>query len=276
MRTVHQLVLCSVLIAATAIAEGSRGALLTDRRADFDYFYLVRQWPATFCNEHFCSHRPPKSYAFTVHGLWPQRDDGTWPQFCDPGSDLDLDAIEDMLPELETVWPSWSSDDATFWNHEWTRHGTCAEDVIGGQHDYFKAVLRLHNELNVQAAFESAGIVPSNTRHYAAQQLRSAIEGVYGVVPHITCDQQGELAEVWMCISKELKPIDCVDGPHPRKAAARSPAGVRNGRILISACRNVIIPKLREDTLTPKAVEKLQLQSMQDRAKHKAISTVML
>ncbi len=93
-----------------------------------------------------------------MHGLWPQRDDGTWPQFCDPGSDLDLDAIEDMLPELETVWPSWSSDDATFWNHEWTRHGTCAEDVIGGQHDYFKAVLRLHNELNVQARVPSRSL----------------------------------------------------------------------------------------------------------------------
>lgn len=31
-----------------------------------------------------CLSRPccPRSYAFTVHGLWPQRRDGTWPEFC--------------------------------------------------------------------------------------------------------------------------------------------------------------------------------------------------
>ena len=28
--------------------------------AAFDYFYLVRQWPATFCNDHSCSHSPPR------------------------------------------------------------------------------------------------------------------------------------------------------------------------------------------------------------------------
>lgn len=87
-----------------------------------------------------------------MHGLWPQREDGTWPQFCDPGSALDENVIEDLLPELEREWPSWSSDDATFWNHEWTRHGTCAEDVIGGQHEFFKAVLLLHSKLNIQAS----------------------------------------------------------------------------------------------------------------------------
>jgi ribonuclease T2 len=85
-----------------------------------------------------------------VHGLWPQRRDGTWPEFCDSSSELDVDEIEDLLPELEKAWPSWSSDDETFWGHEWTRHGTCAEGIVGRQHAFFQTVLRLHNKLNIQ------------------------------------------------------------------------------------------------------------------------------
>lgn len=85
-----------------------------------------------------------------MHGLWPQRRDGTWPEFCDSSSVLDMDEIEDLLPELEKAWPSWSSADETFWSHEWTRHGTCAEGIVGHQHDFFQTVLRLHNKLDVQ------------------------------------------------------------------------------------------------------------------------------
>ena len=31
-----------------------------DAPPSFDYFYLVRQWPATFCNDHNCRHSPPR------------------------------------------------------------------------------------------------------------------------------------------------------------------------------------------------------------------------
>jgi hypothetical protein len=48
------------------------------------------------------------------------------------------------------VWPSWSSGDEQFWDHEWERHGTCAATVIrGGQHAFFQTVLRLYNTINV-------------------------------------------------------------------------------------------------------------------------------
>ncbi len=86
-----------------------------------------------------------------MHGLWPQRRDGTWPEFCVPGDELDVDEISDLVPDLEKAWPSWFSDDETFWNHEWTRHGTCAEKVVRGhQHQYFATVLHLHQQLNIQ------------------------------------------------------------------------------------------------------------------------------
>lgn len=50
--------------------------------------------------------------------------------------------------------------------------------------------------------------------------------------------------QVWMCISKDLTPIDCVDDPHPHRAAARSLAGYSKVPATNFACRDVIIPEL--------------------------------
>jgi ribonuclease I len=58
--------------------------------------------------------------------------------------------IWDLMPFLAHYWPSWSSDNKAFWEHEWSRHGTCA--ALGGQHAFFAAVLRLHRALNIQVS----------------------------------------------------------------------------------------------------------------------------
>jgi hypothetical protein len=47
-----------------------------------------------------------------------------------------------------------------------------------------------------QEAFEDRGIVPSNYARYHIQALKHALDDAYGVMPHITCDAQGQLAEV--------------------------------------------------------------------------------
>jgi ribonuclease I len=176
-----------ILFAAWATTAAARAG---DPHA-FDYFYLVRQWPATFCNDHSCTHAPPKrcavargaaaahvpaapartalpqppanphrtlpstpypphSFSFTIHGLWPQRNDGTWPEYCDPSAPFSVTWVLDLLPRLLRNWPSWAGPNRGFWAHEWTRHGTCAEKVMGGEHSFFKAVLDLHKGLKIE------------------------------------------------------------------------------------------------------------------------------
>jgi hypothetical protein len=39
-----------------------------------------------------------------------------------------------------------------FWNHEWTRHGTCAGPVLATQHEFFGEVLDLHHDLNLEVS----------------------------------------------------------------------------------------------------------------------------
>jgi hypothetical protein len=47
-----------------------------------------------------------------------------------------------------------------FWNHEWTRHGTCAAPVLATQHDFFAEVLDLHHDFNLEVR-RSAACLPA-------------------------------------------------------------------------------------------------------------------
>ena len=72
----------SLLLVVLAVAAGQRAAA-----QDYDFFYLVLQWPGSYCDtkQSCCypkSGKPPAD--FGIHGLWPNRDDGSYPQNCSP------------------------------------------------------------------------------------------------------------------------------------------------------------------------------------------------
>ena len=68
-----------------------------------DYFLFVLQWGASYCSVSKCI--GPPSASFTVHGLWPQFADGTYPSFCS-GDPFTAALVEDLAPEMQRVWPS--------------------------------------------------------------------------------------------------------------------------------------------------------------------------
>ncbi len=56
---------------------------------------------------------------FTIHGFWPNyckdRSGKEWPQFCSREK-LDLQVLDDLIPTLQSEWPSYSNDgDTAFW-----------------------------------------------------------------------------------------------------------------------------------------------------------------
>ncbi|KAI8473511.1 MAG: ribonuclease T2-like protein [Monoraphidium minutum] len=165
---------------------------------------------------------PPRSFRFTIHGMWPQRGDGTWPEFCDPGAPFSLPRILDLLPRMARNWPSWAGPNTGFWAHEWTRHGTCAQGVVGGERSFFKAVLGLHKRLVIEDALTSAGIGPSGNTSYDGRALHAALKDGLGTYHHIFCDMHGNLAEIWSCIGLDLQPFDCGAQQLADAAAARA------------------------------------------------------
>jgi ribonuclease T2 len=112
----------------------------TDRRqgapGQFDYYVLALSWSPSYCEasqerspgrspDMQCGGRP---FAFVVHGLWPQYEQG-FPSYCRvPAPRLNraiVGSVLDLMPSPRLVF------------HEWDRHGTCSGL---SPHAYFETV----------------------------------------------------------------------------------------------------------------------------------------
>lgn len=89
--------------------------------------------------------RTNETTPWTIHGLWPNRYDGSYPSFCK--SDIKFDSVlldKALGNELKQNWPSKFLNDDSFHKHEWMKHGACIENftpVI-----YFGVSLALYHE----------------------------------------------------------------------------------------------------------------------------------
>ena len=65
--------------------------------------------------------------------------------------------VADVLNQMDQDWGSLacpSTDSQNFWNHEWTKHGTCSGLT---QHQYFQSAVDLYNQYDITAALAAAG-----------------------------------------------------------------------------------------------------------------------
>lgn len=176
---------------------------------DFGFFYFVQQWPGSYCDtKHSCCYpRTGKPVAdFGIHGLWPQNEDGSYPQNCNRDNALDEDQISDLTSSLQKDWPSLSCPSSTgfrFWSHEWEKHGTCAESEEIDQHGYFEAALKLKEKANLLQALNNAGIKPDD-EFYDLDSIKEAIKDATGFTPGIECNidasKNSQLYQVFMCV----------------------------------------------------------------------------
>jgi ribonuclease T2 len=168
-------------------------ALADDRRqnapGEFDFYVLALSWSPTFCEsskeraanrtDPQCNGRP---FAFIVHGLWPQYEQG-FPSYCQvPAERLDrttIGAALDLMPSPRLIF------------REWDRHGTCSGLT---PHAYFEAVrkARAVSPDDVAAAFVKAN--PGLPRTALA----------------VACDAT-RLTEVRVCVTKDFTFHDCAE-----------------------------------------------------------------
>lgn len=157
---------------------------------------------------------PSNSYCsetFTIHGLWPEYSSGGWPQFCPEHSHS---PYPDHSAAQQCLWPSLIGKSESFWQHEWSKHGTCAEPLLGNRSSFVATVLDLHERYNLDMALGEAGIEPSASLIYEPADLEDAVRAAYDATPRVSC--VGEtLVELWMCLDLDLKPIDCPKAVQP-------------------------------------------------------------
>ncbi|KAJ4711348.1 Ribonuclease [Melia azedarach] len=182
---------------------------------NFDFFYLVLQWPGSYCDtaKSCCYPTTGKPAAdFGIHGLWPNKNDGSYPSNCDPNSPFDQSQISDLKSSMQKNWPTLacpSGNGLEFWSHEWEKHGTCSESVLD-QHDYFQAALNFKNQVDLLQALKSAGIQPDGNS-YSLERIKDAIKGETGFAPWIECnvDESGnsQLYQIYLCVDTSASNI---------------------------------------------------------------------
>ncbi|TYG90544.1 hypothetical protein ES288_A12G190500v1 [Gossypium darwinii] len=178
---------------------------------DFDFFYFVQQWPGAYCDsdKNSCCYPTTGKPAadFSIHGLWPNYNDGSYPQNCDSNNPFDASKISDLISNMRKNWPSLScpsNDGESFWSHEWEKHGTCSESVFD-QHTYFETTLGLKQQTNLLKALKAAGIEPDGSS-YSLENIKDAIKEGSAYTPWIECNEDSsgnsQLYQVYLCLDK--------------------------------------------------------------------------
>ena len=116
-------------------------------------YVFAYSWTPGFCiGQTYPGCSSPLDYwknNFTIHGLWPQYDTTGYPSSCtnepfNPSipNEVGLDTMVMRWPDVkyDVNNPNYDS----FWEHEWTKHGTCSGL---SQYDYFAAAIALTSVL---------------------------------------------------------------------------------------------------------------------------------
>ncbi|TMW61530.1 hypothetical protein Poli38472_012721 [Pythium oligandrum] len=203
-------------LAALGLALGAVDALSTqvfnplwrqDAPVEFDFYVLAQSWLPEFCRGKELEYpgcAAPLDYwrtHFTLHGLWPEFEEGKFPHFCDT-TPFDAARIEDAvgLPTLLEVWPNVKANEsspkyARFWEHEWKRHGTCSGlDQVA----YFASTVDLvRNGSDSTPTFVQENV----NKTVCADELRAA----FNMSVVLKCDHGHALAEVYTCWKKDAQ-----------------------------------------------------------------------
>jgi ribonuclease T2 len=161
---------------------------------------------------------------FVIHGLWPNWSNGSWPQYCIKNDPLNLTEISSIIPELLTYWPGFtpSSKNSTiaFWNHEWTKHGSCLYECMdttrrrgagtpAPQLDFFQLGLHLRSKYPYYNMLKRSGVKFTNyTQEWNTSKVYEHWLSRFNSKPMFTCSDE-KLMDVRACFDCDINLISC-------------------------------------------------------------------
>ncbi len=168
---------------------------------DFDYYLVSLSWSPSYCVDHPQDKRQcgDRGFGFVLHGLWPQKSSGGYPENCSAGGKPSAATVQRTLAFMPSE---------RLINHEWTKHGTCT-GLNADQ--YFALADRAFAVLQIPAGFQA----PSSSRLLSSEKIigefLSANPGLAASSLTLRCSR-GELEEVRLCVDTQLKPRSCGAG----------------------------------------------------------------
>jgi len=191
-----------VWIIAAMLAVLSGGAMAEGERAGaFDYYVLALSWTPNWCAIEGDARRseqcaPGQGFGFTLHGLWPQYEDG-WPSYCPT---IERAPSRAMTRDQAGLFGT----DGLAW-HQWNKHGSCtglsAADYYRLSQVAYDRVVRpdvlrqLDREVRVPAAVIEEAFLEANP-------------GLGADMLTVTC-RDGRIQEVRICLTRDLEPRVC-------------------------------------------------------------------
>lgn len=209
----HCLALSAFLLASVS------GPLTSARKEPMvTYFMFSQQWSTGYCSTaHSKCIKENERNFWTIHGLWPSSDNPTPPEFCNRTLRYNATALEPLVPQLDQYWASLTStNNNIFWKHEWQKHGTCATVVpaLDGLVNFFNTTLHMYLKYNFTEYLQNSGVLPSSQSTYKLEDIKEALhDDVKGAANFVCYSSKNYsapvLAEIRICLSRELRPIDC-------------------------------------------------------------------
>jgi ribonuclease T2 len=160
----------------------------------FDYYLLNLSWSPEFCHGHPDAPECANHSTFVLHGLWPQNNDGGYPENCaDAPGPSDPSAFADIYP------------DAGLLQHEWHTHGTCSGLSAN---DFFSAARAAVREVAIPTAFNNLDHQTSMTPDDILSSFTVANPTIPRASLALSCGNNC-LTAVEVCLDKTLHPIAC-------------------------------------------------------------------
>jgi ribonuclease T2 len=196
------IVLC-VLLAVSGLAKHKKSGSSSssgNSAANFDYYLLTLSWAPEFCATNTAGRTsaecdPKKHMGLVVHGLWPQDNDGKWPESCSTTPPVASATVDHMMP----IMPGQS-----LIQHEWAKHGTCSG--LSTQ-DYFAAIEKLYTGLHVPEGFKKPSSSAQTNASSVEKEFSSANNAPAGAF-RVSCPQN-EFSAVEICLSKDMQYQAC-------------------------------------------------------------------
>ena len=161
----------------------------------FDFYVLALSWSPGFCDlegrekgREQCE--PGRRLGFTVHGLWPQYEDG-YPAECGTPRQPTRAALE----EAEGVFP-----DLGLARYEWRRHGTCSGESPAG---YFRDARRARDRVRIPDCFADPDRAGEAAPIEIERAFAAANPGLRPDMMAVAC-RRGVLQEVRICLDRNL------------------------------------------------------------------------
>jgi ribonuclease T2 len=198
----------AVLLSVTCLFLGSALAKHRSNSADdtpgkFDYYLLTLSWAPEFCATHGgnassseCD--PTHHFGFVVHGLWPENEDGSYPQHCASAQPVSQDTVRQMLP----IMP-----DRGLIQHEWATHGTCS--ALDAQ-TYFGDIKKVFTQLQIPPDYRAPAQAVSASPSQIEQKFAAANHAP-ATAFRVSCSGP-EFVALEVCLTKDLQYRQCGSG----------------------------------------------------------------